>query len=59
MPIDSFMSNSIVFVITCLKSLVKGAQRYMLLFYGKVQVENGVLAILVVCKFLERQCSIR
>ena len=59
MPIDSFMSNSIVFVITCLKSLVKGAQGYMLLFYVKVEVENDVLAIPVVCKFQERQCSLR
>ena len=48
MSIDSSMSNSIIFIVSCLKSLVEGAQGYMLLFYAKVEAANDVLAIFVV-----------
>ena len=53
MSIDSSLSNSIIFTIACRKSLVEGAQGYMLLFHAKVEVENNVLAIPVVYEFLD------
>ena len=51
MSIDSSVSNFIVCIVVCLKSLVEGAQGYMLLFSAKVEAENDVLTILVVCEF--------
>ena len=51
MSINSSISNSIVFVVSYLKSLVEGAQGYILLFCARVEVENDALAIHVVCKF--------
>ena len=38
--IDSSISNSIVSIVACLKSLVEGAQGYILLFSTKVEVER-------------------
>jgi len=51
MPIDSSMSNSIVSVVACLKSLVYRAQGYMFLFSAKMEAENDMLAISIVHEF--------
>ena len=52
MSIDSSMSNSMVSTYCCLpKSLVEGPQGYMFLLFAKVEAENDVLAIPIVCEF--------
>jgi len=51
MTIDSSVSNSIVSVVACLNSLIEGAQGYILLCFAKVEAENDVLAISIVCEF--------
>ncbi|RDX85579.1 hypothetical protein CR513_33212, partial [Mucuna pruriens] len=53
MSIDLFVSNSIISIVPCLKCLVERAQGYILLFSIKVEVENDVETIRVVCKFCD------
>ncbi|MCI40713.1 hypothetical protein A2U01_0061946, partial [Trifolium medium] len=51
MTIDSPTSECFVSAMTCHKYLVEGAQGYMLLFSAKVEVENDMTSMPVVCEF--------